>query len=115
MRPRRLFSPVHWIAAALLLAMVGPGPAARAQSAPTTVEVVGDSQAQGLAGALERLFLRKPDFRVLDRSKISTGVSVRASYDWTQEAKTLAATRKADIGSRRQTAALPPTASAWTG
>ncbi len=97
MRPRRLFSPVHWIAAVVMLAAVGSGPMARAESPPTTVEVVGDSQAQGLAGALERLFLRKPDFRVLDRSKISTGVSCAAGMTGPQAAQTLAASRKADV------------------
>lgn len=97
MRPRHLLSPVHWVAITLLLAMVGLAPPVRAESAATTVEVIGDSQAQGLAGALERLFLRKPEFRVLDHSKISTGVLVRGSYDWPQEAKMLAAAHKADV------------------
>jgi hypothetical protein len=97
MRPRRLLSPARWVAAALVLAAVGFGAAAGAESPTTTIEIVGDSQAQGLAGALERLFLRRPEFRVLDRSKISTGVSVRGSYDWAQQAQTLAAGRKADV------------------
>ncbi len=97
MRPRRLFPLAHWLAAAIVLAAAGFGLPARAESPPTTVEVVGDSQAQGLAGALERMFLRTPQFRVLDRSKISTGVSPHASYDWPQAAKTLAAAHNADV------------------
>lgn len=97
MPPRFLFSLGHWAAAVLVLGVVGLGLPARAESPPTTVEVVGDSQAQGLAGALERLFLRSPQFHVLDRSKISTGISVHAGFDWPQQAKTLAAARNADI------------------
>jgi hypothetical protein len=68
-----------------------------AEAGQTTIEVIGDSQAQGLAGALERLFLRNPDFRVLDRSKISTGIIVRSGYDWPQVARTLASTHNADL------------------
>jgi hypothetical protein len=97
MRPHRLFPLAHWLVAAIVLAATGFGPAARAESPPTTVEIVGDSQAQGLAGALERMFLRNPQFRVLDRSKISTGVSPHASYDWPQAAKTLASAHNADV------------------
>jgi hypothetical protein len=91
-----VISTVNWVVAAIVLAMVGHGPAARAESPPTTVEIVGDSQAQGLAGALERLFLRNPQFHVLDRSKISTGIIVHAGFDWPQQAKTLSEA-KADI------------------
>ena len=97
MRPHRLFPPAHWLVAAIVLTATGFGLPARAKSPPTTVEVVGDSQAQGLAGALERMFLRNPQFRVLDRSKISTGVSPHASYDWPQAAKTLAAAHNAEV------------------
>jgi hypothetical protein len=97
MRPRRLISPAHWVVAAIVLAVLGFGHPARAESPPTTVEVVGDSQAQGLAGALERLFLRSPQFHVLDRSKISTGISLHAGFDWPQQAKTLAAAHNADV------------------
>ena len=96
MRPRLPISPAPWVVAAIILAVVGLGLPARAESPPTTVEVVGDSQAQGLAGALERLFLRDPQFHVLDRSKISTGVSLHGGFDWAQRAKNLAAA-KADI------------------
>lgn len=97
MRPRLSSSPARWAVAAIVLALVGFAPAARAESPPTTVEVVGDSQAQGLAGALERLFLRSPQFHVLDRSKISTGVAVHGGFDWPRQAKTLAAAHPADI------------------
>jgi len=97
MRPVRLLPSAHWLVAALMIATLGLGLPARAESPPTTVEVVGDSQAQGLAGALERLFLRNPQFHVLDRSKISTGISVHGAYDWPTEAKTLAAAHNADV------------------
>jgi hypothetical protein len=76
MRPRPPISLARWVVAAIVAGAAGFGPAARAESLPTMIEVVGDSQAQGLAGALERLFLRRLEFRVLDRSKISP-----AGYD----------------------------------
>jgi len=97
MRPRHLISLGNWVIAAALLAVVGFSQPARAESPPTTVEIIGDSQAQGLAGALERLFLRDRQFRVLDRSKISTGVLPRPAYDWPRAAKTLAAAHNADV------------------
>ncbi|HEX3881116.1 MAG TPA: DUF459 domain-containing protein [Stellaceae bacterium] len=87
---RRLF-------AVVVVAALGLAAPARVEAGQTTIEVVGDSQAQGLAGALERLFLRNPQFRVLDRSKISTGIIVRSGYDWPQVARTLAAAHNADV------------------
>jgi hypothetical protein len=44
--------------------------ALRAQEAPerTTIVVFGDSQAQGLAGGLQRMLIEKPGFRVLNRT-----------------------------------------------
>jgi uncharacterized protein len=69
----------------------------RAQPAHTTVEVIGDSQAQGLAGALQRLFLRDPKIRVLDRARVSTGLAYRAGYDWPRAANRLAAEHNVGI------------------
>lgn len=83
--------------AAVVVAALGLAASARAEAGQTTIEVIGDSQAQGLAGALERLFLRDPRCRVLDRSKISTGIITRSGYDWPQVARTLAAAHNADL------------------
>lgn len=79
------------------LAMARPVAAAMPQPAQTVIEVVGDSQAQGLAAALQRRYLRSNGFRVLDRSKIATGIAVHANYDWPSAARTLAADHHVDI------------------
>ena len=63
----------------------------------TVVEVVGDSQAQGLAAALQRRYLRSNQFRVVDRSRIATGIAARAHYDWPSAARALAADHHVDI------------------
>jgi hypothetical protein len=84
------------LAAALLL----PAAAARADIPPGLAHrilVVGDSQAQGLAGALMRRYRRDREIRVIDRSKISTGLMPRANYDWPAEIKGVAAADHADV------------------
>lgn len=58
-----------------------PASAVPASSA-LRVLVIGDSQAQGLAGGLLRMYRRDRRARVTDRSKISTGLSSTTSYDW---------------------------------
>lgn len=81
----------------LVLAAAAFSAPVRAQPAQTTVEVIGDSQAQGLAGALQRLFLRNPQIRVIDLARVSTGLAYRASYDWPRAANALAARHNARI------------------
>src|SRR6202044_3914786 len=44
--------------------------------------VVGDSQAQGVAGALIRRYLRSKDFHVIDKTKVGTGLNSKSTYDW---------------------------------
>jgi len=90
-RPSRI---VLGLLALALFSLAGFASAARAQ---TTIEVIGDSQAQGLAGALQRMFLRSTQFRVLNRSKISTGIAARGSYDWPRMARALAAEHNVDL------------------
>ncbi len=55
---------------------------ARATEAMTRVLVVGDSQAQGLAGGLQRQFRGDASWRVIDRSRIATGLCSPARFDW---------------------------------
>src|SRR6185312_3598949 len=55
---------------------------ARGGDAPTRVMVVGDSQAQGLAGGLQRQFRGDPAWRVIDRSRIATGLCSPSRFDW---------------------------------
>ncbi len=96
--PHRKSPAAFWgLVVVVLFAVAGFGAAAHAQLAQTTIEVIGDSQAQGLAGALQRLFLRSTQFRVVDRSKISTGIAFRGSYDWPRVARTLAAEHNVDL------------------
>jgi uncharacterized protein len=79
-----------------IIALLIAGAAARAADAPRRILVIGDSQAQGLAGGFLRLYVRRPAIRVLDHSKIATGLS-RNAYDWPAEVKKLASTEKADV------------------
>lgn len=55
---------------------------ARATEAMTRVLVVGDLQAQGLAGGLQRQFRGDASCRVIDRSRIATGLCSPARFDW---------------------------------
>jgi hypothetical protein len=69
---------------------------ARAQPEPQRILVFGDSQAQGLAGGIQRQFRGDRDHRVLDRSKISTGLA-RLTYDWPAQARVIADSDHADV------------------
>lgn len=72
-----------------------PGSAAKTEA--PDVLVVGDSQAQGVAGALMRRYLRSKDFHVVDKSKIGTGLTSRSTYDWDAVVAELAATEHAKV------------------
>ncbi len=63
-----------------------------AQAAETInrILVVGDSQAQGLAGGLQRVLLREREWRVIDRSHISTGLYSPVKFDWPASAAGIA-------------------------
>jgi uncharacterized protein len=56
--------------------------AASAGDLKTRILVVGDSQAQGLAAGLQRQFRHDPSWRVIDRSRIATGLCSPARFDW---------------------------------
>jgi hypothetical protein len=53
-----------------------------AADAMTRVLVVGDSQAQGLAAGLQRQFRRDQTWRVIDRSRIATGLCWPSRFNW---------------------------------
>ena len=82
------------LGAILLLAAAAPAP--KPPPAERRILVIGDSQAQGLAAGLIRLYLRHPEVHVLDRSKIATGLS-HAGYDWPASVKKLVASEHADV------------------
>jgi len=84
--------------AALLLAPAAIAAPGAPGEQPTTIVVVGDSQAQGVAGALQRLYVRdRKHYHVLDRSRIGTGLITRPDFNWPEEAKDLASERHMDI------------------
>ncbi|CAM3041845.1 DUF459 domain-containing protein [Komagataeibacter xylinus] len=61
------------------------------------VLVIGDSQAQGLAGGLRWLYRTNRNMRILDHSKISTGLVSVSFYNWPDEVHKLAASEHADV------------------
>jgi uncharacterized protein len=67
------------VAGGLMVPVFRSAPAAEAL---TRVLVVGDSQAQGLAAGLQRQFRGDPSWRVIDRSRIATGLCSPARFDW---------------------------------
>jgi hypothetical protein len=78
---------VRTLAALPLLALCLAAAVARAESPAAKAEgpdllVLGDSQAQGVAGALERRYLRSKDFHIVDKSKIGSGLTPRSPFDW---------------------------------
>ncbi len=85
-------------AALLTIAAHGLGPArSEAAGLQQRILVFGDSQAQGLAGGVQRLYRANHSRRVLDHSKVSTGLIPRGNYDWPAEAKTLAVADHYDV------------------
>ena len=82
---------------ALLVARAAAAMSSAAASALTVV-VIGDSQAQGVAGALQRLYVRDHQhYHVFDRSKIGTGLITRADFSWPEEVRELAVERRVDV------------------
>jgi len=55
---------------------------ARAAEELSRVLVVGDSQAQGLAGGLQRQLRGDASWRVIDRSRIATGLCSPSRFNW---------------------------------
>jgi hypothetical protein len=72
--------------AALLLCLLTlqswPAHATDEMRPPTGVVVFGDSQAQGLAGGLQRAARRVPGWKVENRTKAGTAISQAGNYDW---------------------------------
>jgi hypothetical protein len=92
---RKLFA-LPFIATCLAACAAFAAPAEPHAPAPDIL-VVGDSQAQGVAGALQRRYLRSKDFHVIDKSKIGTGLTSRSTYDWDAVVAQLATTEKASV------------------
>jgi uncharacterized protein len=71
--------------------------AARATEAAARVLVVGDSQAQGLAAGLQRQFRGDASWRVIDRSRIATGLCSPSRFDWPAAAPGIGAAERGAI------------------
>jgi hypothetical protein len=69
--------------------MFGLSPAEAAE-APNRVLVVGDSQAQGLAGGFQRQLLRDRTWRVINETHIATGLVSSVRFDWPASAPGIA-------------------------
>ena len=85
-----------FLAVCLFTAVAFAEPPAPKPEAPDVL-VVGDSQAQGVAGALQRRYLRSKDFHVIDKSKIGTGLNSKSTYDWDAVVADLATTEHAPV------------------
>ncbi len=80
-----------------LLALATLRPAAALAAEPQQrILVFGDSQAQGLVAGFQRYYRADRERRIIDRSKIGTGLS-RLAYDWPAQARTMAATDHATV------------------
>ena len=62
-----------------------------------TIVVFGDSQAQGVAGALQRMFVRDRNTHVIDKTVPGTALSQRLQFDWVGTIDHWLATEHADI------------------
>lgn len=79
-------------------ALMVPGmQSARAADSVDRVLVVGDSQAQGLAGGLQRQLRHDRSLRVIDRSRIATGLCSPTRFDWPAATPGIAAAERGAI------------------
>jgi hypothetical protein len=64
---------------------------------PVRLLVIGDSQAQGVAGALQRIYRWERRKYIIDRSRIATGLAGWSALDWPKAARMFVASDRADI------------------
>jgi len=83
----------------LFVILAGPaiaGPSAPAVP-PKTIVVFGDSQAQGVAAALQRMYLRDRSVHVIDKAVAGTALSQKAQFDWVDTIGKWLSTEHADL------------------
>lgn len=80
----------------LVLPFLAGAPPARAEPS-LRILVIGDSQAQGLAAGLQKVLRGMPAVRVLDRTRIGTGLIARGPSDWPNNARALAASEQPGV------------------
>jgi hypothetical protein len=71
--------------------------AAEGDAAPLRMVVFGDSQAEGVAAALHRLFHHQPGYVLQNRTKPGTAIGQTATYDWPAAIQGFAASDPAPI------------------
>ncbi len=77
----------------VLLAFAAISAYADEPASPTTIVVFGDSQAQGLAGGLQRVLVEDPRYRVLNRTHPGAAL-VHGESEWLAPIERFAVARK---------------------
>ena len=80
----------------LLLGFLGTSARAEESADRVTIAVFGDSQAQGLAGGLQRILIEDPRYRVLNRTHPGAAL-VHGGGEWLGPVERFASREKADI------------------
>jgi hypothetical protein len=85
----------------LALALIGlfaarPGRADPPPAPPRTIVVFGDSQAQGVAGAMQRLAFHDRSIHIVDKSVPGTALSQKQQFDWVATVEQFLATTHPD-------------------
>ncbi len=91
----RLAIPVVVLGLVVLLSLAGR-PLAQEPDGRTTVVVFGDSQAQGLAVALQRVLIQDPRYRILNRTHPGAAL-VHGENEWLAPVARFASRERADI------------------
>ena len=97
---RRLAVRLAWLALVGLLLPLTNAAFATTNAPPApvrTIVVFGDSQAQGVAGALQRMFVRDRNTHVIDKTVPGTALSLRLQFDWVGTIEHWLATEHADV------------------
>jgi hypothetical protein len=87
-----------FFAAAGVLAGAVSRPVRAAEGGEERILLVGDSQAQGLAAGLQRLYRHDRVWRIIDRSRIATGLASLNRFDWPAAVPAIAAAERGAIG-----------------
>jgi uncharacterized protein len=80
----------------LILVLLGIPARAEEPADRVTIAVFGDSQAQGLAGGLQRILIEDPRYRVINRTHPGAAL-VHGGSEWLEPVERFASREKADI------------------
>jgi hypothetical protein len=79
-----------------LIGLMSADPGHAEPPVPHTIVVFGDSQAQGVAGALQRMALRDRSLHIIDKTVPGTGLSQKKQFDWVATIEQFLATEHPD-------------------